>query len=435
MSRITDSFDESARLKVAEEETVSGWSVGMVIFGICLTLPSLYTGALSAQKLGFYGTFQAIGIASLVLASMSIPAAIVGAKTRLSSYLLIEFVFGRKGADFVNALLGLTLLGWFAVTAGFFGQTLHIAFTEMFAYSPPVWILTLVSSLLIMLTTLFGFKAIDRLSLFAVPLLVLFLVYVANLALQTSGLDSLLAVAPQDPEYFSTAVATIIGSLIVGVVLMPDLSRYARSVKDCVTASILGNGFGNAFSMLIAVIPALATGFVDPMTYMISLGVLASAFIILVFATWTTNSVNLYSTTLAAAVIVPKMKEWKLMLSCGFFGTGLAVFGLADYFITFLEWLGVIVPPVAGVYLTDYFILKRQDFSLDKLSRVANYDKAALIAWVFSTLTSAAAFWFEVSVTGIVSLDALLLTIPIYLICTKLWPTAYERIFPDGKLD
>ena len=28
---------------------------------------------------------------------MSIPAAIVGAQTRLSSYLIIEFVFGKKG--------------------------------------------------------------------------------------------------------------------------------------------------------------------------------------------------------------------------------------------------------------------------------------------------------------------------------------------------
>jgi|TARA_B110000208_G_scaffold23958_2_gene30650 cytosine permease len=390
----------------------------------------LYTGAVSAQNLGIVGTAKAIGIASLVLAVMSVPAAIVGAKTRLSSYLLIEFVFGRKGADFVNALLGLTLLGWFAVTAGFFGQTLHIAFTEMFGLSPPVWALTLISSLLIMLTTLFGFKAIDRLALFAVPLLILFLLYVANLSLNLQGLNSLLAIEPANPDYFSTAVSTIIGSLIVGVVLMPDLSRYARSVKDCVIASILGNGLGNSFSMFIAVTPALATGFIDPMTYMISLGVLASAFIILVFATWTTNSVNLYSTTLAAAVIVPKVPEWKLLLSCGVLGTGMAVAGLAEYFISFLEWLGVIVPPIAGIYLADFFVLKRQTFDLDKLSKVADYDLAAIIAWLLSTFVSVLAFWFEISLTGIVSLDALILTIPLYLTCTKIWRTQYVRTLP-----
>ena len=63
---------------------------------------------------------------------MSIPAAIVGAQTRLSSYLIIEFVFGKKGR-LCQYPAGSTLLGWFAVTAGFFGQTLAIALEEIWA--------------------------------------------------------------------------------------------------------------------------------------------------------------------------------------------------------------------------------------------------------------------------------------------------------------
>ena len=75
---------------------MSGWSVGLVLFGICLTLPTLYTGAITAEQLGFIDAGKAIGLASAVLALMSIPAAIVGAQTRLSSYLIIEFVFGKN---------------------------------------------------------------------------------------------------------------------------------------------------------------------------------------------------------------------------------------------------------------------------------------------------------------------------------------------------
>ena len=119
------------------EDTVSGWSVGLVLFGICLTLPTLYTGAITAEQLGFVDATKAIALASAILALISIPAAIVGTQTRLSSYLIIEFVFGKKGAVYVNALLALTLLGWFAVTAGFFGQTLAIALEEMWELSPP----------------------------------------------------------------------------------------------------------------------------------------------------------------------------------------------------------------------------------------------------------------------------------------------------------
>ena len=427
MSEFTEYFDESARIPVREDETVSGWSVGMVIFGICLTLPTLYTGAITAEQLGFIGTAKAVGLASLVLSIMSIPAAIVGAETRLSSYLIIEFVFGRRGSDFVNALLGLTLLGWFAVTAGFFGETLAIAFEEMFAVSPPTWLLTLISSVLILITTIFGFKAIDRLALFAVPLLILFLLYVSSLSLADSSWETVLSTEGSNPAYFSTAVSTVIGSLIVGVVLMPDLSRYARSVKDCVSASMLGNGVGNCFSMLMGVAPAIVTGLLDPMAYMIALGLVGSAFVILVFATWTTNSVNLYSTTLAVAIIKPKIPEWKLTVACGVIGTALAMIGITDYFIGFLEWLGVIVPPVASIYLTDYFVLKQKNYSLTLQDSLPDYDHAAIVAWVIGTAISAFTFVSEFSLSTIPTLDALVITAPIYLICRRLWPAKLQR--------
>lgn len=427
MSDFTANFDESARAPVQEHETVSGWSVGLVLFGICLTLPSLYTGAITAQNLGFIGTAQAVGLASLVLAMMSVPAAIVGAETRLSSYLIIEFVFGGKGSKFVNALLGLTLLGWFAVTAGFFGETLSIVFNEFFNVSPPTWLLTFISSALIIITTIFGFKAIDRLALFAVPLLILFLIYVSNLSLGEVGFADILAIDGEDPDYFSTAVSTMIGSLIVGVVLMPDLSRYARSIKDCIIASVLGNGIGTSFSMLIGVIPAMVTGLLDPMAYMIALGLVISAFIILVFATWTTNSINLYSTTLAIAIIKTKTPEWKLAIMCGIAGTALAMIGITEYFIGFLEWLGVIVPPVAGIYLTDYFILKQKNYSMTLREKLPDYDHAALFAWIVATSLSAGAFVADFSFSMIPSFDALIITVPIYLLCRKFWPSQYPR--------
>jgi cytosine permease len=427
LSELTEYFDESARVPVREDETVSGWSVGMVIFGICLTLPTLYAGAITAEQLGFIGTAKAVGLASLVLSIMSIPAAIVGAETRLSSYLIIEFVFGRRGSDFVNALLGLTLLGWFAVTAGFFGETLAIAFEEMFAVSPPTWLLTLISSVLILITTIFGFKAIDRLALFAVPLLILFLLYVSNLSLADTSWETVLNTEGSNPAYFSTAVSTVIGSLIVGVVLMPDLSRYARSVKDCVSASVLGNGVGNCFSMLMGVAPAIVTGLLEPMAYMIALGLAGSAFVILVFATWTTNSVNLYSTTLAVAIIKPKIPEWKLTVACGVIGTALAMIGITDYFIGFLEWLGVIVPPVASIYLTDYFVLKQKNYSLTLQDSLPDYDRAAILAWMIGTAISAFTFVSEFSLSTIPTLDALLITAPIYLICRRLWPVKLQR--------
>ena len=62
----------------------------------------------------------AVLIGAALLSVMSVPAAIVGARTRLSSYMIIELTYGWLGAKFINFWLGLFLLGWYAVTAELF---------------------------------------------------------------------------------------------------------------------------------------------------------------------------------------------------------------------------------------------------------------------------------------------------------------------------
>ena len=56
-----------------------------------------------------------------------------------------------------------------------------------------------------------------------------------------------------------------------------------------------------------------------------------------------------------------------------------------------------------------------------------DYATPAIVAWLTATGLSAVAFMIDFSVTGIASLDALLLTIPLYLACDKLWPIRYSR--------
>jgi cytosine permease len=137
--------------------------------------------------------------------------------------------------------------------------------------------------------------------------------------------------------------------------------------------------------------------------------------------------VNLYSTTLAVAIIKPKIPEWKLTVACGVIGTALAMIGITDYFIGFLEWLGVIVPPVASIYLTDYFVLKQKNYSLTLQDSLPDYDRAAIVAWVIGTAISAFTFVSEFSLSTIPTLDALVITAPIYLICRRLWPAKLQR--------
>jgi len=114
----------SSRTPVPKSESVSGFQIGVVIIGISITLPLMYSAGEIAQGVGLSRAVIAVVAGALILSLMSVPAAVVGARTRLSSYMIIEHTFGYAGAKFVNFWFGLFLLGWYAVTAELFGRTL-----------------------------------------------------------------------------------------------------------------------------------------------------------------------------------------------------------------------------------------------------------------------------------------------------------------------
>ncbi|MDH3441903.1 MAG: permease, partial [Gammaproteobacteria bacterium] len=129
----------SSRTPVDPAEAVSGFQIGIVLIGITITLPLMYSAGELARGIGFAKGIVAALAGALILSLMSIPAAIVGVKTRLSSYMIIEHTFGFVGAKFVNFWFGVFLLGWYAVTAELFGRTLFLAAGELTTLGIPEW--------------------------------------------------------------------------------------------------------------------------------------------------------------------------------------------------------------------------------------------------------------------------------------------------------
>ena len=410
--------DASARTPVTDSETVSGFQVGIVIVGISITLPLLYSAGELARGIGLSQAIIAAVAGALILSLMSVPAAIVGARTRLSSYMIVEHTFGFAGAKFVNFWFGLFLLGWYAVTAELFGRTLFLAAGELTTLTSPEWTYTVFSSVVVTVTTIYGFKAIDRLALVAVPFLLLALIVVVVISLRRTSFSDLLLIEGNGIN-MATAISAVVGAAIVGVVLMPDLTRYTRSTRDCIAASFIGQGGGITVAYVLGMIPVLVWNELEPMTYMIIMGFGGIALTVLVFATWTTNTVNLYSTALAARASVPLGNYRSVVVVSGIVGTIAALGGIADHLIDFLIVLGLLVPPIAGVYLCDFFVLKRTDFSAARLDDRPPLKVNALIAGIGSGVVAAWMYYSDLSLTSIASLDSLLISVVVYLALEK----------------
>jgi cytosine permease len=406
--------DASSRTPVAESETVSGLQIGIVIIGISITLPLMYSAGELARGIGLSRAIAATVIGALILSVMSVPAAIVGVKSRLSSYMIVEHTFGYVGAKFVNFWFAVFLLGWYAVTAELFGRTLFLAAGDLTSLTLAEPVYTILSSVLVIVTTMYGFRAIDRLALIAVPFLLLALIAVTVFSLQKTSFADLLQIEGEGLT-MATAISAVVGAAAVGVVLTPDLTRYARNVGDCVTASFVGQGGGMTIAYVFGMIPVLVWNELEPMNYMIAMGFGAAALAVLIFATWTTNVINLYGVSLSARASVP-IGSYRLMTVIGgIVGTLAAVIGIADFLIEFLIVMGLLVPPIAGVYLCDFFLLQRRDFSAQSFAERPAFKVNALLVGIGAGLLATWLYFNELSLTTIAPLDSLLISVVAYL--------------------
>lgn len=413
LERLTD---DHSREPVPVEEAVSGWRVAMVIIGFAITLPLMITGSQVGLAMGLRNALTAFAVGGLVLTVIGSATAVVATSARLSTYKILEFAFGRWGAKIVSGVLALTLFGWYGVTAELFGRALSGAAADIYGFDFPVILGTVVGSILMVAVTVFGFKALDRLSLLAVPLLVLFL---AAVVVRSLGSDAALTAGTGDMD-LGVAISVVVGTYIVGAVLVPDLCRYARSRADGVFAIVLSLGVGLPCILAAAAVPSLATQEADLVRIMLSLGLGIPALCVIVFATWTSNANNLYSMSLGLAAVFEHVGKWKLTVAAGVAGTLVAIAGVTDVFIPFLLTLGIAIPPVAGIYLADYFIVKgsRAYFDpADPLERAVN--PAAFAAWLAATMVGAITARGWLSVTLIPACDSFLASVVLYYVAHR----------------
>jgi len=401
------------------DQLVPGYRIALICIGIAFTLTGLYTGSELATSLGLDVGVRAVVLGSLVLTVMSVPAAIVGARTHLSTYMIVARVFGAQGSRVINLVLAIVLLGWYAVTAELFGRTCFLTAGLLLPGGPPQWVYTVGCSVLVVATTIFGFRAIDKLPLAAAPLLVALTAFVAWRSLGSVPWEQLRAVPANIAAAgagaavdLGTGISAVVGGLIVQVVLMPDMTRYSRSTLDCAVICIAGNGIGGGGALVLAMIPALAFHELDPMKYMALLGLTGLSFLVLVVSTWTINAVNLYSTGLVTATAVKGTSYGRIVIACGCAGTALSLIGVADRLIDFLVLLGVVVPPIAAVYLTDFFVLGRQDAGVITDDGATNIN--ALLACFLGGLLGVLAFETNTSVTGVPSIESFVLSASLY---------------------
>ncbi|QXN52335.1 MULTISPECIES: cytosine permease [Pseudomonas] len=411
---IPDGYD---RRPVPQSETVSGVGLALITFGIGMTLPVFWLGADVTQKVGFASAALIFAGVCGALGLLCALTAMVGVRTRLSTYMVLQFSFGRHGAKLINLIMAVTLLGFYAATADIFGSTVASALQSSWDIVTPAWVHSVWGSVLMTLMAIYGLRGLDRLSIVSVPLMALFMLFALYLGVQRAAPGQLGGFVGAG-DSLALAIASTIGMVVLTPVLMPDFTRYARTERDALIA-ILGMVIGFPFVLIVGGLLSIITGQSEIMLIMASLGVLLPALAVLVFSTWITNTANLYSATLTLAT-VSRTPSWKLTVAGSVLATGLAVGGFMSHFLDFVMTLSIVIPPLASIYVADFFVVRQQRYDVDALAQSGAFGWPALVSWALASLVAWMTTFAGWTLTTQPTLDSLLVALVAYLLLQRL---------------
>jgi len=389
--------------KVQPEDFTSGWKVAFILTGLGVSLPMLYLGSEMALAMGVRNAIIAFLVSTALLTVLCMITTLIGNRSRLSTYMILRFPFGKQGAKLINLLIGISLIGWFAVALELLSDAIGETLRVVTGIDLPLSMIIIVGSIFITVTTIYGIRTLEKLANIAVPILMIFLIYVLYISMGGEAITSATRAEIPRMTLFEGISALVVSSILVPV-LMADFSRYIYNDRQSLL-SVLGITLGTPMVWIIAAILADKTGEVDIIQIMNNYRLVIPAFILIFVSTWVTNATNLYSVSLTMSTLTERLGYTKLTLISGVLGTCLALAGFADYFIDFLLLLAVFAPSIASIYIIDFFYVRKQSYDL---SKVEDWGWVAMVSWVLGSGIALIAYYEVFSITGAYFVDAFL---------------------------
>ncbi len=415
--------DDYSLSRVPESERYSWFTVAVQRFGQLSALSQFLLGATLGFGMSFWLAFLALTLGAIILEIVAVFVGIAGMREGLSTSVLARWSgFGRFGSALIGLVFAVSLIGWFGVQNAVFAEGVHSLLGGL-----PIWVWSIITGLAVTLVVIYGFLSMAWVAYITVPAFLLLAGYSIISALQDYSLGQLVSSPAPGPELTLAAGATIVaGGFIVGAVITPDMTRFNRSAADVIKQTVLGITLGEYTIGLIGVLLAHAVKSQDVIQIVTSTsGVIGT--IILVAGTLKINDWNLYSSSLGLAnfidtTIGKRYNRALITVVVGVLGTVLSAAGILGKFVGFLTLLGVVVPPIAGIMVVDYYLLRRHRDRLEESAhdgalppRQEQFNPVTLIVWLVASVVG----YVSEERFGIPAVNSLLCAAVLYYVVMK----------------
>jgi cytosine permease len=146
---------------------------------------------------------------------------------------------------------------------------------------------------------------------------------------------------------------------------------------------------------------------------------------VLLLAQWTTNDSNIYSSVLALNNIF-RAKRWKVTIIAGVVASVFAALGILERLELFLIILTVSIGPIGGIFITDYYFLKRLKRQNFEQCSFAKLNPKALtvyiISFIIGWITSGHPFTIDVFPLSVFAFNGIITSVFLYYLVMKIFP-------------
>lgn len=422
MARTTH-VNDFALSRVTPDAQRPWFGIAVQRFGQVSALSQFLLGATLGYSMTFSDAALALILGSIILEVIMCVVGIIGQKEGLNTALLARWTgFGEIGASLVGLAIGISLIGWFGIQSAISAESLDVLMPGVM----PAWVWSFIFGLAVTAIVVFGFKGMQMLANITVPLFLILVGWsVISELSKHSFIDLITSPAPGPTMSVWAGTGIVAGGLIVGAIITADMTRFNRSRADVIKQTVVGVSLGELVIGLSGVLLAHAAASGNIVAIVTS-AIGFVGLIIVITGTLKINDWNLYSSSLGVVNFISttfnkNVNRVTITLMLGIGGSVLAAAGILAQFTGFLIILGVAFPPIAGIMVAEYFIVKRWRGELDATREAGTLPATAprivpatIIIWVVSAGIGYFVTW------GIPPILALLTSMVLYIIAGKL---------------
>lgn len=396
--------------------------VALQRFGQLSNVTQFLLGATLGFALPFWQAVLALVVGTITLEALTILIGVIGVQQGLSTSLVSRWTgFGRKGSALIGLVIAISMVGWFGVQNGVLAEGLTQSIGLL-----PMWAWALIGGMAVTVICAVGFKGMAWVAGIAVPAFLALVIYTVGTELARHDLGTLLNARPAGPPMSMAAATTVVaGGFIIASVLCPDMTRFNRSVGDVIKQTVVGVTLGELVIGASGILLALALRTSDIAAIVIGSSGLLGA-MLLGAATLKVNDWNLYSGSLGVVNIINvftgrPVSRVAVTFILGGLGSIVSALGIVGHFTQFLIFQGVFLPPIVGIMIAEYFVVRTWRADLDDSCERGQLPAHAP-EWVIPGLIAWAAGWaagYFITI-GIPALTSAVAAFLVYWICSRI---------------